>query len=118
LKAAPPKGPALPQADRAIIDSRKLTEYVLNTKHAVGGNKARVFQSVLGFTKDDADTLAAQLREGVTKYPAVKGKTDRFGVRYTVDIPVTGRHGSGIVRTGWIYQLGSDASMLTTAFVK
>jgi RHS repeat-associated protein len=109
---------ALPGAARAIIDPRKLTEYALNPAHPVGGNKARVFESVLGFTQRNADDLIAQLRGGVTKNPFLPGKIDQFGARFTVDIPVIGPGGSGVVRTGWIYKSGSDTPELTTLFVK
>jgi hypothetical protein len=56
-------------ANRGIIDPRKLTEYALNPAHPVGGNKARVFESALGFTKNNADDLMGQLRHvyGVTR---------------------------------------------------
>lgn len=59
-----------------------------------------------------------QLRRGVMTDPAVAGKVDNFGARFTVDIPVTGPRGSGVVRSGWIYKAGSDTPELTTIFVK
>ena len=105
-------------ADRAVIDPRKLTEYALNPDHPVGGNKARVFESALGFNKGNADDLLSQIRQGVANNPAVAGKVDQFGARYTVDIPVVGPTGSGVVRSGWIYKTGSDIPELTTIFVK
>lgn len=94
-------------ANRAVIDPRKLTESALNPAHPVGGNKARVFESALGFTKGNADDLMVQLRQGVMNNPAMAGKVDQFGARFTVDIPVTGPAGSGAVRSGWIYKAGS-----------
>jgi hypothetical protein len=109
---------ALLGANRAVIDSRKLTEYALNPEHPVDGNKARVFESVFGFNASNADSLMLQLREGVMQHPAIPGKVDQFGVRFTVDIPVTGPAGSGIVRTGWIYKPGSNTPELTTLFPK
>jgi hypothetical protein len=110
--------PFLKGADRAIIDPRKLTEYALNPSHPVGGSKARVFKSALGFTKENAEALIAQLREGVKNNPAIPGKVDQFGSRFTVDILVTGPAGSGVVRSGWIYKTGSNVPELTTVFVK
>ena len=105
-------------ANRAIIDQRKLTEYALNPSHPVGGNKARVFESALGFTKDNADDLMSQLRQGVMNNTPIAGKVDQFGSRFTVDIPVTGPAGSGVVRSGWIYKTGSNVPEMTTIFVK
>ncbi len=105
-------------ANKAKIDPRKLTEYALNPNHPVGGNKAKVFESALGFNKSNADDLLKQLQSGVKNNPAVAGKVDQYGSRFTVDIPVTGPAGSGTVRTGWIYKTGSNTPEMTTLFVK
>jgi RHS repeat-associated protein len=105
-------------ADRAVIDPRKLTDYALNPAHPVGGHKARVFESALGFNATNADELMVQLRHGVMHNTPVAGKVDKFGSRFTVDIPVVGPNGSGVVRSGWIYKQGSDTPELTTLLVK
>jgi hypothetical protein len=104
-------------ADRAVIDPRKLTEYALNPSHPVGGNKARVFEK-LGFNQGNAGELMQQLRTGVMENTPIPGKVDQFGARFTVDIPVVGPAGNGVVRTGWIYKTGSNTPELTTLFVK
>ncbi|MCW8024632.1 hemagglutinin repeat-containing protein, partial [Pseudomonas aeruginosa] len=105
-------------ANRAVIDPRKLTDYALNPDHPVGGNKARVFESVLGFTKGNSDLLMKQLKEGVMKNTPIPGKVDQYGARFTVDIPVIGPNGNGVVRSGWIYKPGSNTPEMTTIFVK
>lgn len=109
---------SLPGADAAVIDPRKLTEYALNPDHPVGGNKARVFDSVLGFNRSNADDLLKQIQSGVKDNSPIAGKVDQYGSRFTVDIPVIGPKGSGTVRTGWIYKPGSDIPEMTTLFVK
>ena len=105
-------------ANRATIDPRKLTEYALNPNHPVGGNKARVFESALGFNRSNADDLMAQLCPGVMENTPIPGKVDKWGTRFTVDIPVTGPAGSGVVRTGWIYTPGSTTPSLNTLMVR
>ena len=117
--AAEAKGPySLVGGNRAVIDPRKLTDYALSPAHPVGGNKARVFESAFGFNVRNADDLMLQLRKGVMETPATIGKIDQYGTRFTVDIPVTGPTGSGVVRTGWIYRPGSNTPELTTLFPK
>ncbi len=69
-------------AEQAIIDGRKLADYALNPSHPVGGNKAKVFEKALGYTKDNADQLLAKIRQGVKDNPALAGKVDEFGRRY------------------------------------
>lgn len=105
-------------ANRAQIDPRKLKEYALNSNHPIGGNKAKVFESALGFDVKNADDLMKQLQEGIMKHTPSVGKVDKYGSRFTVDIPVVGPKGSGTVRTGWIYKPGSSVPELTTLFVK
>jgi hypothetical protein len=105
-------------ADHAQIDPNKITGYALNPDHPVGGNKARVFDSALGFNQDNADDLMSQIERGVTENEPVPGVADQYGQRFTVDIPVTGPKGSGVVRTGWIYDPGSSTPRMTTLFVK
>lgn len=105
-------------ANRAKIDPRKLIEYALNPNHPSGVNKAKVFESALGFNQSNAGGLLQQLLRGVMTNTPTAGKVDNFGARFTVDIPVRGPSGNGVVRTGWIYRVGSDIPELTTLFVR
>ena len=56
----------LPNAERAIIDIRKLRDYCLNSFHDEGQHKARLFATTLGMTADDAESLRDLLLEAVT----------------------------------------------------
>ncbi|PPK71141.1 hypothetical protein V5P93_003004 [Actinokineospora auranticolor] len=105
-------------AESATIDSRKLTEYALNPDHPVGGNKARVFESALGFNLSNADDLMNQLKRGVLENPAVAGKADQYGSRCTVEIPVVGPKGNGRVVTGWMVPANGGPTTSNTLFVK
>jgi hypothetical protein len=77
-----------------------------------------VFESALGFNRSNADDLIAQLRAGIMENTSVAGEVDKFGSRFTVDIPVVGPTGSGVVRTGWFYDPGSVTPRLVTAYVR
>ena len=110
---------AIPNVQSATINPKKLTEYALNPNHPVGGNKAKVFESALGYNQSNADDLMRQIYEKLTSSEAVLGKLDEYGQRYTVDIPITGPNGNTVnVRTGWIIKTGSDIPELTTIYVK
>ena len=109
---------ALPNASHAIIDPRKLTSHALNPGHPIGGNKARVFQSVLGFTARDAALLVERIQSGVLENPASRGVTNVHGTLYTVDISITGPNGSGVIRTAWIVEPGAMGPRLITLYVK
>lgn len=112
-------GSNLENAGQAVIDPQKVTGYALDPTHPVGGNKAIVFDSALGFNQSNADQLISQIQKGVTENPAIPGKSDQFGQRFTVDMPITGPNGNTVtVRSGWIYDPGSSTPRLTTLYVK
>ena len=105
-------------ADKAVINPNKLTGYALNPNHPVGGHKARVFESALWFNKSNADDLMVQLQQGVKTNIPIPGKVDQYSERFTVEIPVVGPKGEGVVTSGWIYKPSSNVPELTTISVK
>ncbi len=116
--ARPEVQPELPGAAQAVIPPAKLAGYALNPAHDQGGSdKARVFESALGYTAANADELGRQLLAGLKGRPATAALRDAYGQRWTVDIPVTGPKGAAIVKTGWIVQDGNDAPRLISARV-
>ena len=101
------------------IDSRKLTEYALNSQAPWGRHKAIVFAHVLGFTRENYADLLSQIEEGALEGEAVLHSKDVFGQRYTVDLPVIGVEGQqGVVRTGWLVSPGADEARLLTLYVR
>ena len=66
----------LPNAENAIVDMSKLVDYCLSPTHFRGRNKARVFQSALGLTVDDALELQEALKQSVLKHDAIEGASD------------------------------------------
>lgn len=109
----------LKNADQAIQDPRKYTEYALNRDHPVGGNKARVFEAATGYTKDNAEELRGKIAQGIQENEPKPGKVDQYGERFTVEVPVTGPTGSGSVTTGWIYHVDNpEIPSLTTLLMK
>lgn len=71
--------------------------------------KAKVFQSALGFNQSNVDELIKKNQQGVCENRATPGKCDEHGQRYTVDIPMTGPIGqTATVRTGWIIDSGQS----------
>ena len=62
----------LPNADKAILDIRKLREYTLNPGHLAGGNKARVFASCLGIGQQDAELPRTACLRAILSTEAIK----------------------------------------------
>jgi hypothetical protein len=107
----------LRNARRAIIDERKLTDYVLSSIHPRGRDKARIFRSTLGYDRSSYADLIEQIRHGILRHQAVFMRQDEYGRHYRVDLTLEGPRGAARVRTGWLYDRGSDVPRLTTAFV-
>jgi hypothetical protein len=87
----------LPNAERALVDIRKLRDYSLNPEHDEGKHKARVFKAALGFTRADAQ----KLRE-----------------MYVIDFTTPGLHGNVIIRTAWIVEVDTDFPRLVSCYIR
>ena len=109
--------PILKNARHAIVDERKLTAYLLNPTHPRGRDKARIFKSALGYDRASSKGLIEQIRRAILRHEAVFLRQDRYGRHYRVDLTLEGPRGTGRVRTGWLYDRGSDVPRLTTAYV-
>lgn len=109
---------AIPNAKQAYIDMKKFNGYALDPAHSKGGDKAKVFQSALGYNQSNADELWLKIQRGVTQNKAMPGMRDKHGQRYTVDMPITGPNGNTTeVRTGWIFGPGSTKARMTTTYI-
>ena len=110
--------PLLRNADLAVIDPAKLTRYCLDPDSRQGRHKARVFEAALGFNRANYVDLLRAIRKGIlTCDGRLIGRTIH-GELWQVDLPIAGPSGAATVRTGWIYEEGSDVPRLTTAFFR
>jgi hypothetical protein len=104
---------------RIEIDPRKLTEYALNTDNPVGADKAIVFQRVLGYNRDNYQSLLEQIQSQAMTAEAIPKNEDQHGQRYQVDLEVVGTENQrAIVRSGWIVPPETDLARLVTLYVK
>ena len=107
----------LPNAERAEVDPRKLTEYCLSTTHPVGKHKATVFRLALGLTVADVDLLRGWLLQAAAAEEAVAERVDEFGERFRIDFEASTASGQATVRSAWIIRSGEDIPRLTTCYV-
>ncbi len=107
----------LPNFDNAHIELSKLTEYCLNFDHLRGKHKAKVFKSVLGLSKSDAQFLKEAILMKIRTADALKGTNDSYGERYAVDIMIKGNKGESFVRTNWIIRRAKNFPRLTSCYV-
>lgn len=110
--------PLIPNASQATIDTRKLSGYVLNPAHPQGKHKARVFESALGLTATDTDTLRDALQVAVKSKEASVVDEDDYGVRYQIDFEMTTDVGTASIRSGWIIRKDEENPRFVTCYVK
>jgi hypothetical protein len=107
----------VPNADRAVVDIRKLTDYCLSHEHPRGKHKARVFLSSLGITTTHAGEFRDALLQAVRSGDCVIGPVDEYGARYIVDFSYARGDRKAMVRSTWIIKAGEDTPRLTSFFV-
>lgn len=126
-------GAPLPAADHAAFDMGKLVNYALSPDNPGGRDKARVFQAALGVGPEHAEMIHRQIMDQLPSLAAVRpdpsggaARTDRYGERFNVVVPVTGPTGRTVdVMTAWIYDRADDRRgvqsgkpRLTTLFIR
>ncbi len=106
----------LPGADRAVVEPRKIRDYLLSTSHPVGRFKASFFAS-LGYTQDTWGVLAADLRQHAVAGTVRASETTRFGQMHEVVGQLLGPSGKDAeVVAVWIILSGEDVPRFVTAF--
>jgi hypothetical protein len=106
----------IPNAEHAVVDIRKLSDYCLNPMHDEGKHKARLFAAALGMTANDADELRDALLQAVKTHNAQLGRRDEYGQRYIVDFMLQWRGKQAMIRSAWIIEHDSDTPKLTTCY--
>jgi len=103
-------------ADRAVVDIRKLRNYCLNLLHDEGKHKARLFKSALDMNADNAEQLRNILLQKIKMNDAELTRRDEFGQRYTVDFMLEWQGKQAKIRSGWIIEHGSDIPRMTSCY--
>ncbi len=106
----------IPNAENAVAEIGKLRDYCLNSEHSTGKHKARLFQSMLGITGQNAPELRQILLEVIKTHSAKLGRKDSFGQRYTLDFTLEWQNKSAVIRSGWIIEINSSIPRLTSCY--
>lgn len=107
----------IPNCNKAFVDLKKLKEYCLNESHPVGKHKAKIFQSVLGISLNDAEELKTALLDAAIKCDAIPGEEDRYGKRYTIDFIFSKFENKATIRSCWIVLNSENFPRLTTCYI-
>lgn len=106
----------LPNCKKAIVDERKLRDYLLSGSHPVGRFKARFFAGV-GFSSEDWLALRGEIRQVAVRGEAQLVQESTFGRKYLVLGTITGPKGrTAEVATIWIIRSEDDTPQLVTVY--
>ena len=101
----------LPQADRAVVDERKVRDYLLSKSHPIGRFKAA------GFEAENWVELASRLRELAVRGETTRGEANEYGVKYMISGIPEGPRGPGLeVTTVWLVPTRGDAPRRVTVY--
>ena len=106
----------LPNAERAVVERGKISDYLLNSAHPDNGGKAAFFLS-LGYKRDDWRLLAAALHRLAVATEVARSMETTHGIKYVLDGSIETPGGKmTAVRTIWIVDRGLDRPRLVTAY--
>jgi hypothetical protein len=105
----------LPNADRAVIDDKKITGYLLCDTHHVGGPKSAFFKR-FGFSSDRPEELAGALLAHAAACEVQKMITSSRGTKYEISGPLQAPDGRlPLIESVWILLAGDSVPRLVTA---
>jgi hypothetical protein len=106
----------LPNAERAVVPSRKITHYLLSTTHRDGQHKAEFFRS-FGFKLEMWEEFASALLEHACKYEVVEVVPTPFGENFVIEGGLPAPDGrSPKVRGVWFIAKDRKIATLATAY--
>lgn len=110
-----PSSNRLPNAIMAATDQNKIQRYALNSNHPYGKEKARVFNSVLGYHFENWDRLSNQIFDLLQTSQVSRSEITKYGTKYVVPMRIYGERGkSMVVNTVWQFDNNSEIPRLIT----
>ena len=105
-----------PNAANAVVELPKLTTYALNPDHRVGGDKARLFKSILDMEAKDAAGLRRALLDAARRLDAEERWSDAFGTRYIIEFAMEWKGKRAMVRSVWFVRVRETFPRLVSCF--
>ncbi len=106
----------LPNAERAVVPSRKITHYLLSTAHRDGQYKAQFFRS-FGFKLEAWEGLASALLNHARHYEVVEIVPTPFGRNFVIEGALPAPDGrSPKVRVVWFIAKDEEIATFAIAY--
>ncbi len=106
----------LPRADQAIIDERKVRDYLLSPTHPIGHFKA-VFFARVGFGSESVAEFITAVRHHAASGEAKMVEASEYGQKYLISGILTGPNGTSLdVLSVWILPTQGGVPRLVTVY--
>jgi hypothetical protein len=106
----------VPNAERAVIASEKLTGYLLNLSHRRGAAKAKLLLN-FGYRSDSPEALEADLRAQHLTLDVTDTSTNAYGLVYEIEGPITTPSGRAVrFCSVWQIDTGADVPRFITMY--
>ena len=106
----------LPNSQKAVVDERKVREYLLSSSHPVGRFKARFFGSI-GFSAEAWSGFVEALQRLAVEGDAQVLDESEYGQKYVVRGRIGGPGARQTeVESVWIIRAGDDTPRLVTVY--
>jgi hypothetical protein len=105
----------VPDAVNAIVDRRKVSDYLLSAAHPHGRHKA-VFFRRFGFRHTEPEVLISALITHVNRHDIAAQSDNAFGTRYNVDGALTcPDERAPVIRSVWFVAVDETMPRFVTA---
>lgn len=106
----------LPNATKAIVERKKIVDYLLNPAHPDNEGKAQFFDK-LKFRRKEWKVLAEALRTLAGETDVAQCMKSQHGQKYVIIGRIASPVGKApLVQTIWIIDRGANAARLVTAY--
>ncbi len=106
----------MPNKENSLVRNNKITDYLLNLEHKVGGPKAKFFLQV-GFQLTNIQVLKSALLQHAVDREIIQETNTNFGIKYKLlCIIETPNNRNPCITTVWVINKGDDRPTLVTAY--
>ena len=100
----------------AVISTAKLTQYALNPEK--DANKARAFESALGYNLSNVEKLVNNIAEHINEYEVIRRAKTPYGEPFQITMELKGVNvKTALVTTAWIIDSETGEIRLTSIYV-
>ncbi|MBU2581577.1 MAG: hypothetical protein KJ622_07650 [Alphaproteobacteria bacterium] len=106
--------PVLPNIDEAVVETAKISDYLLSESHPQGSTKAQYFMR-FGFDASRPEEFQAAIMLHAKHNEVTASERNRFGVKHVIEGPLETPDGRNpVVRSIWFIAENEAAPRLVT----